>query len=58
MTITIDAETAAAIRNALRDSAFKLETVAHLRGLERELLPAADENRRLIEFLTLESNND
>ncbi len=36
---------------ALNDSAFQIETVAHLRGLERELLPKAELNRKLAKNL-------
>lgn len=34
---------------ALRQAAFVLETVAHLRGFERELLPIAEKLREIAE---------
>jgi hypothetical protein len=40
--------TAPELLNALRECAFSLESVAHLRRLERELLPIADKARALI----------
>lgn len=33
----------------ISEMAFVIETVAHMRGLERELLPLADKARELVE---------
>ena len=42
----------AEIVETLAELAFIVETVAHLQGRERELLPAAERARELINFLS------
>lgn len=39
----------------ITQAAFALESVAHLRGLERELLPLAEHLRKVDEFLKRQS---